>query len=253
MTPEVGASRSASGVEVDVTTAPRLSTSVLGQDLVQLLAGPLDDLDAAVELGGRPGVGDLLGRHEGLAHLLAEGPHPVVTLVAPVPGSPASALGPSLGGRPALVGELEGPTAALLGRAHQALVLQHLEGGVHRAGARPPEAAAAFLKPAHHLVAVGRPVDERPQDGPADVAPAHAPPPPAPPGSGSAHHAAGPHPSSAPTRSSRPVAVAMIMVMVMVMHSRIVHSVVPSFVLALVLLRAAGGADRSWLSITFER
>src|SRR5207342_3451088 len=55
--------------------------------------------------------------------------------------------------------------------AHQALVLQQLEAGVHRAGGGTPGALALVLDALHELVAVAGALGEHRQQRSADVAP----------------------------------------------------------------------------------
>src|SRR5581483_129108 len=72
------------------------------------------------------------------------------------------------------VGDLVDALAVALDRAHQALVLQELEGGVDGPGAGAPCAAGLGLEGLDDLVAVARALAEDRQQGGADVAPAHA-------------------------------------------------------------------------------
>src|SRR4029079_3779028 len=76
--------------------------------------------------------------------------------------------------RAALVGERVRAPAVLLLRAHQALVLELLERGVDRAGARLPVALGAALDLLDQLVAVLRVLGQQEQQGGANVAPAGA-------------------------------------------------------------------------------
>ena len=76
--------------------------------------------------------------------------------------------GGGLGG--AGLGQREHAPALGLLALDQPLVLEQLERRVHRAGARPPRAAAALLEPLHDLVAVHRLVGEHQQDRRAHVA-----------------------------------------------------------------------------------
>src|SRR5579862_2353070 len=78
---------------------------------------------------------------------------------------------------PARVGELVNALAVPLLTPHEALVLEQLQRGVDRAGARPPHAAALLLQAPDELVAVGGAVGQPAEQGGADVAAPHAPPP----------------------------------------------------------------------------
>jgi hypothetical protein len=75
----------------------------------------------------------------------------------------------------AAVAQREQPLAALLLAGDPALVLQHLEGGVDRAGAGTPDAAGALVELLDHLVPVHGPLGEEGQQGGADVAAPGAP------------------------------------------------------------------------------
>src|ERR1019366_4207184 len=75
-------------------------------------------------------------------------------------------------GHPCATGVRECEQLAPVGllRADQALVLELCQGGVDRAGARPPHAAAALLDLLHDLVAVARLLAQQQQRRRADVA-----------------------------------------------------------------------------------
>src|ERR1700733_11226457 len=116
--------------------------SIFGQDLVDLLPGPLDRFDAPVELGPFTGPGELLGRHHQLSDPLTERADPVVELVAQAePERGSLRLGSSR------VGQAVRAAAVDLRRAHQALVLEQLEVWVDRAGAGRPQVTAHFFEP----------------------------------------------------------------------------------------------------------
>jgi hypothetical protein len=56
----------------------------------------------------------------------------------------------------------------------ETFVLQQLERGVDRAGARPPDAAGAAFQLLNHFVAVHRPLEQQREKGGADIGPAAA-------------------------------------------------------------------------------
>src|SRR3954453_20421145 len=144
----------------------RLAGVVLGEDLVERAAGVGEDLASLV---GVAGGGDLHGRGADLEHQAAEvedalvhaargGLERVAELLA-VAGDVLAALGR----------ELVRPLALGLGGLDQTLVLELLERGVDRAGARLPDALGAALDLLDELVAVlGLLVEEEEHRG-ADV------------------------------------------------------------------------------------
>src|SRR5262249_12514747 len=71
------------------------------------------------------------------------------------------------------VGDLVHPLAVALGRAHEPLVLEELQGRVDRARARAPGAAGLVLQRLPDVVAVAGPFREDCEQGGADLAAAH--------------------------------------------------------------------------------
>src|SRR5262249_23181396 len=86
----------------------------------------------------------------------------------------------------------------------QALLLQQLQGGIHRARARSPQPPAAILQTANYFVTVGGAVHQSSQQRLADVAPAH-PAPTAPASAAACPGWAGPELPRAPVLTSRTV------------------------------------------------
>src|SRR3954447_20167376 len=122
-----------------------------------------------------PEAGDLLHRCREPSAAVHQREDPLTRAVlAHLPGL-VQLVGVLLDVAPALVREVEDLAPVLVGRRDQTLVLQLLQDRVHRAGARPPETAAALTELVHDRVAVARLLGEQREDGCADVA--AAPPP----------------------------------------------------------------------------
>jgi hypothetical protein len=117
--------------------------------------------------GGR----DLHDRGGDLGHDLAQVHDALVDAAGHRQERVAQLLAVSVDVRAPLVGERVRAPAVLLLRAHQALVLELLERGIDRAGARLPVALGAALDLLDQLVAVLRVLGEQEQEGGADVAP----------------------------------------------------------------------------------
>ena len=105
-----------------------------------------------------------------------------------------------VGRGPALGGQAEHPAPFRLVGGHQSLVLHHLEGGIDRARAGPPDAATPLGELGDDLVAVHRLLGEQRDDGGPHVAPSHL-------GAPSEHRAAESGPEATVTPESGPVAV----------------------------------------------
>src|SRR3954469_5697415 len=73
------------------------------------------------------------------------------------------------------IGDLVHALGVALGRAHEAFVLEHLQGRVDRTRARAPGPAAARFEALDHVVAVARLLGQDDEDGGADVAPPGSP------------------------------------------------------------------------------
>ena len=150
-------------------TRPPVPSVRVGEQRVDPLARVAQDLERLLRVVGRAGHGDLL---HGAGELEGGLPQrePRVLLAALAPRRVAELLLEGLGLCPAGLGQREHAPALALGALDQALVLEELERGVHRAGAGTPGAAGALLELLHDLVAVHGLVGERQQDGGADVA-----------------------------------------------------------------------------------
>src|SRR5664279_814617 len=154
----------------------RVTRSVLGEELVELLAGVRDDRNGPLDLRRVRGDRDLLGREVQLPHRGAQVMAPLGVLPREVPRCPAGLLdAPGELGATRLV-DLEDPLAVTLGRLHQSLVLEQLERRVHGAGTRAPRAPGLVLERLHHVVAVAGTLGERREQRRADVPAPHAPP-----------------------------------------------------------------------------
>src|ERR1044072_7626345 len=174
------------GAPSDRRTTARLGSVLVGEDEVQLLAGLVDDGQRLLALFLAAGLPDLT---EGLHQTEAGLPDLAERLeVDTTGGFLPRRVGALVGRGTAGLGEREQLLAALALTGDQPLVLQQLEGGVHRAGAGLPRPAAALGDLLDHLVTVHGPVLEQGQDrGPHVSAPRPPPgsaPPPRPPGSG---------------------------------------------------------------------
>ena len=147
---------------------------VLGEQLVDALAGRPEDVLGALDLGGTAGLRHLPRRREHLVDELAQIDEVVVERLR---GRLPWNRWPLGGRRATVVGEREdAPPGFGGGRLDQALVLELLERGVDGARARRPVAATALGDHLDDLVAVHRLLGEEREDGGADVAAARAAP-----------------------------------------------------------------------------
>ena len=145
---------------------------VLGEDGVELLASVVQHVDRSGHLVCRAGLADLEDRGHEAACRLAKAAHAGVALRRLFP---RRRLVGSLGDRgPAGVGQAEDLLAGGLLGGDETLVGEQLEGGIDRAGAGVPRAAAARREFLDDLVAVHGLLGEQPQDGRANVAAARA-------------------------------------------------------------------------------
>src|SRR5579875_480866 len=135
-----------------------------GEDPVEGPPGVGEDPGRLGELCRRPGPADLHRRHGHLVEDAAELDFGIVH--APGHGVPRrlQLAGVRLGVCPALVGQAERLAAAFTGLgADEALILQLLESGVDRPGARPPHAVGALADLLDDLVPVPRPLGQQRQ------------------------------------------------------------------------------------------
>src|SRR5215213_166362 len=143
--------------------------ALLGENRVDLAAALVEQLADLFLLALVGGVEDLADRVVQLAHRVLEVDRLGVRVGADgVPGGLLTGLLALLGGAGLGEGEAALPVALLT--ADQPLVLEHLQGGVDRAGAGGPGPAGSLLELFDHLVAVHRPLGEQGEDGGPDVA-----------------------------------------------------------------------------------
>src|SRR4051812_47757340 len=149
---------------------------VVGQDAVDRAPRLVEDGEGLRGLLVVPETGDLLHRGGERHRAVHQSLDPLARAVlGDLPGL-AELVRVLLDVAPPLVGEVEDLAAVGVRRGDEALVLQLLQHRVHRAGARPPETAAALPELIHDRVAVARLLREQGENGGADVA---ATPPPA--------------------------------------------------------------------------
>ncbi len=143
-------------------------TAVVFREQPVQAASGLDQQLAGLAGGGRA------------AHLrqLERGGHHLVQQVTELDGVGTAAEGPwsaaaaargRVGRGAACLGQLEDPPAVPLGSPHEPFVLQLLERGIDRAGARPPAAVAPSFELRDHLVAVHRLLGQEAEDRAAHV------------------------------------------------------------------------------------
>src|SRR5215469_2825334 len=145
---------------------------VVGEDPVELAAGPLQQPFRGPDLLGRAGVSDLHDPAAQPGRLGEQARHlPVLLLGGRLPGA-ARHLGVLLHVLAARIGEPERAPAAGLLAHDQALVGELRQRGVHRSGTRTPGSAAALLDLRHDLVAIARAFPQQCQNrGPHVAAP----------------------------------------------------------------------------------
>src|SRR5919106_2059051 len=148
----------------------RVVGGVLGEESVEALAGLLEDLSGTRDLNIVARLGHL---HDGRGDAdpnvpeFGEG-----TAVVPHGPRRRAALGAPGSFLSAGVGQVKDPFTVGVARPDEALVLELLERGVDRAGARTPHAAASFGELLDDLVAMHGLCRQQPEDGRPHIAPA---------------------------------------------------------------------------------